>query len=221
MAGSVVIVAAGTIYSLEELKRAAETADVVIAADGGFLRAQAAGIPVHVLVGDLDSLPESPLPPGPMVVQHPREKDTTDLELALDWAMGLSPNRLELFGALGERLDHTLSNLNLLERYDVPVTIHHGRETLYALSEKLVLEDVQVGDRVSLLPLSSQVTGVRTQGLRYRLNGGTLHRASSRGISNEVAALPCGVSIKAGRLLVIHTAQGARAPNNEQRRERI
>ena len=221
MAGKlIVIVAGGELPRPERLKRAAEKAALVIAADGGFLRAQAAGIPVHVLVGDLDSLPETPLPPGPMVVQHPVEKDATDLELALDYAVALSPEELHLFGALGGRLDHMLANLNLLERYDVPITIHHGRETLHAVSGKLVLEDARVGDRVSLIPLSSKVTGVRTQGLRWRLDGGTLRRASSRGISNEVTSLPCMVSMKGGRLLVIHAAKGTRPPSDEERRKK-
>jgi len=195
-------------------------AALVIAVDGGFLRAQAAGVAVHVLVGDLDSLPEAPLPTGLEVVRHPMEKDATDLELALDYAVSLSPEKLHLFGALGERLDHTLANLNLLERYDVPITVHHGPETLHTVSRELVLEGARVGDRVSLIPLSSQVTGVRTQGLRYRLNGGALRRASSQGISNEVTALPCVVSVKGGRLLVIHTAKGARPPSNKERREK-
>jgi len=221
MAGKlIVIVAGGELPRPERLKRAAEKAALVIAADGGFLTAQAAGIPVHVLVGDLDSLPETPFPQGLRVLKHPTEKNATDLELALDYAVALSPEELHLFGALGGRLDHMLANLNLLERYDVPITIHHGRETLHAVSGKLVLEDARVGDRVSLIPLSSEVTGVRTQGLRWRLDGGTLRRASSRGISNEVTSLPCMVSMKGGRLLVIHAAKGTRPPSDEERRKK-
>ena len=221
MAGKlIIIVAGGELPRPERLKRAAEKAALVIAADGGFLRAQAAGVPVHVLVGDLDSLPETPFPQGLRVLKHPTEKNATDLELALDYATSLLPEELHLFGALGGRLDHMLANLNLLERYDVPITIHHGRETLHAVSGKLVLEDARVGDRVSLIPLSSEVTGVHTQGLRWPLNGGTLRRASSRGISNEVTSLPCMVSMKGGRLLVIHAAKGTRPPSDEERRKK-
>ena len=220
MAGSIVIVAGGELPYPEGLKRVAEKAALVIAADGGLLRAQAAGIQVHALVGDLDSLSETPFPQGLRVLKHPIEKDATDLELALDYAISLSPEKVHLFGALGGRLDHMLANLNLLERYDVPITIHHGREALHAVSGKLVLEDARVGDRVSLIPLSSEVTGVHTQGLRWPLNGGTLRRASSRGISNEVISLPCVVSVEGGRLLVIHAAKGTRPPSEEGRREK-
>ncbi|HAF69813.1 MAG: Thiamine pyrophosphokinase [Acetothermia bacterium 64_32] len=211
MEGSVVIVAGGDLPCPEGLKAVAKRAGLVVAVDGGLSRARAVGIPVHVLVGDLDSLQETPLPPGLKVLKHPAEKDATDLELALDYAVGLSPRELHLFGALGKRLDHTLANLNLLERYQIPITIHHGRETLYAVSGELVLGAARVGDRVSLIPLSSSVTGVHTQGLRYPLTGGTLKRASSRGVSNEVTSLPCWIELEAGRLLVIHAQERRQA----------
>jgi len=211
MEGSVVIVAGGDLPCPEGLKTVAKRARLVVAVDGGFSKARAVGIPVHVLVGDLDSLPETSFPPGLKVLRHPVEKDATDLELALDYAVGLSPGELHLFGALGRRLDHTLANLNLLERYQIPITVHHGRETLHAVSGKLVLEDAQVGDCVSLIPLSSSVTGVHTQGLRYPLTGGTLKRASSRGVSNEVTSLPCWIELEAGRLLVIHAQERRQA----------
>ena len=58
-------------------------ADMVIAADRGADNAIALGLTVDLLVGDLDSVSEETLAACHTVVQHPIDKDVTDLELAL------------------------------------------------------------------------------------------------------------------------------------------
>src|SRR5690606_2396774 len=57
-------------------------ADLVVAADSGAAAVLAAGRVPHLVVGDLDSL-DQPLPPGAEVERHPRDKDQSDLELAV------------------------------------------------------------------------------------------------------------------------------------------
>src|SRR5699024_12482516 len=47
---------------------------------------------------------------------HPPEKDKTDLEIALQKALSLEPDRIYLFGVTGGRLDHALINLQLLHK---------------------------------------------------------------------------------------------------------
>ncbi|HTL86619.1 MAG TPA: thiamine diphosphokinase, partial [Acidimicrobiia bacterium] len=60
----------------------------VIAADSGLAVANALGVHVDLLVGDLDSVETSAVEiaeaSGTTVARHPAEKDATDLELALD-----------------------------------------------------------------------------------------------------------------------------------------
>jgi thiamine pyrophosphokinase len=60
-----------------------------------------------------------------------------------------------------------------------------------------------VGEIVSLVPLDAQVAGVRTDGLRWRLDGDALPLGSTRGISNEPVAERVQVGVARGRLLVV------------------
>lgn len=210
-----VVVAAGAPPDLRLLRAAGRVADVVIAADGGFSHARAAGLRVDVVIGDLDSL-DQPLPAGVELVRHPRDKDATDLELALDYVASAGPAEVVLFGALGGRLDHMLATLNLLERYEFPLVLRGAAETLYVVRDQVTVP-ARLGDLVSLISLSPRCSGISTQGLHYPLRRGTLRRASTRGISNQVTSLPCGVEVREGKLLVVHSP----VPQRRRRRDQL
>jgi thiamine pyrophosphokinase len=62
-----------------------------------------------------------------------------------------------------------------------------------------------VGDLVTILAVGGPVTGIVTDGLRWELNGETLDRASTRGVSNLMTAEHASVSIEQGVAMVIHT----------------
>ena len=67
----------------------------------------------------------------------------------------------------------------------------------------------KAGDFVSLLPLDPEVTGIRTDGLRYPLANETLALGPTRGLSNELLDGWPRSSTARGRLLVIHTSRAA------------
>jgi thiamine pyrophosphokinase len=209
----VVVVANGAPGRIGDLPAWARAADFAIAADGGYELARRLGFKVDLVVGDSDSLSEEARreieEKGIEVEVHPREKDASDLELALDRALALRPKQLALIGAIGDRLDHSLAGIFLLEKAaaaGVEAVLLHGRERAYLVRDRLEIEEARVGDLVSLLPLSQEARGVRTEGLRYPLCGETLHRAGSRGISNVVLVLPARVALAEGSLLVVHHA---------------
>jgi thiamine pyrophosphokinase len=109
----------------------------VIAADYGAHTARAWGWPVHMLIGDLDSLPadeEAELEAvGVPVITAPREKDETDLELALAHALEEGAREIVICAALGGRVDHLLANVLLLARPElagIPALIADGPATL-------------------------------------------------------------------------------------------
>jgi thiamine pyrophosphokinase len=200
-----ILIVAGGVASAEEAREAAKNADYIIAADGGFSLASRAGLRVDLLVGDMDSLDR--VPEYVPTLKFPREKDATDLELALDYACEMKPERIFVVGAFGARLDHTLANANLLEKYDLPVVLFHRGFRVYLVVDELELS-AELGDLVSLIPLSAEVRGISAWGLRYPLHDGVLFRASTRGVSNEVVGSPCGVRVCEGKLLLIHKPKG-------------
>lgn len=197
-----------------------DEADLVVAADGGAGWLDRAGRRPDLLVGDLDStdpaLVERLERAGTSVERHPTDKDASDTELALTAARSRGATEIVLLGALGGlRVDHELATLLLLADASLaglPVRIVRGGTTVRPLrdGERLALE-AEAGDVVSLLPIGGDATGITTSGLRWPLDGATLHFGRSRGLSNEVVEAPASVSLERGTLLVVHTARkGAR-----------
>lgn len=97
-----------------------ETADAIICADGALDWLHERRLIPAVLVGDLDSASQEALAwletTSAQIQRSPNHKDATDGELALDAALGLAPDRIEIYGALGGRLGMQLANLKLLRR---------------------------------------------------------------------------------------------------------
>jgi len=207
--GLILILADGIWEDDGRLGRLAADSDWTIAADGAFDRAAGRGIKVDEVVGDLDSLTPAGrdrLAASPSAVHvHPRAKDATDLELALDLALRRAPARIVVYGGLGGRLDHTLANVFLLLKgipSGVPIELVSGAETARLVVDRIELEGGQIGETISLVPLTERAV-VRTAGLRYPLDGEALIRGSSCGISNEIASLPASVRVEEGILLLI------------------
>lgn len=186
--------------------------DYLVAADGGARHCLALGLTLDAVVGDLDSLEadvvEQLAAAGVLIERHPVAKAQTDLELAIEFALHRGATEILLMGAVGDRLDQTLANLLILAQREWPATLtlveRNQLAQLVQPGQPLTLQ-AQVGDTVSILPLSNTVTGITYTGMRYPLINATLHLGSTRGISNEVAVPPATVTITTGRLLVIQT----------------
>lgn len=184
---------------------------LLIAADGGARVAFALGLSVRVVIGDLDSITADELAllegAGARVLRYPAEKDETDLELALLYAAGQGATRIRILGAMGDRLDQTISNLYLLALPALAgrdVRIVAGRQEAYLLPAGGVIMGAP-GDTISLLPLNGPAHGVRTEGLEYPLRGEDLIFGPARGVSNLMNGTTARVTVESGLLLVVHT----------------
>ncbi len=193
-------------------------ADVVIAADSGWYEARHLGLVPDELHGDLDSVLEVDVEHatrlGVAVHRYPADKDSTDLELALDRAVALGAERIVVVGAGGGRLDHQLGELLLLAspKYD--------RVVLEARLGGSIVHPVRGGPRsitgppgstVSIVPIAGPAT-VTTTGLRWPLRGEQLEPGSTRGISNELDAPVATVATSDGVVLVVVPADPTHTP---------
>jgi thiamine pyrophosphokinase len=200
----------------DHLRRLYSDAPYLICADGGGDAALRAGLTPNVLLGDMDSISPPNLErlrqAGVQVVEHSPEKEKTDIELALDTALALGATRITVAGALGgSRLDHSLGNLLLLsmpELRGIDTCMVTDHSVAQAVWTRAVIRG-RAGDYVSLFPLTDDVLGVQTEGLRYPLHGETLHRAYTRGVSNELVGDTASITLTAGCLLVIKEAGAA------------
>lgn len=187
---------------------------LVIAADGGALKADAIGHPARVVVGDADSLDPAHIErlraAGAEVVIHPAAKDESDTELALNEALARGATRVVIVGSFGgKRLEHTLANILLLASERLKgrdICLADGTSTLRVIHDGESLEiEGEPRDYVSLMPLTEHVSGVTTLGLSYALTNETLQQGPARGLSNELTHTSATIHIDQGRLAVIHT----------------
>ncbi len=207
------IIIAGGKAQNEAWQRWVRGGDWIIGADGGAAQALAWGLAPDLVIGDMDSLPEQARAilerQGCRLIEHPRAKDETDLELALAHAVQEGAQEIVVLGALGGRLDHLLANVLLLalpSLAGVPVRIVEGdQQALLLRGGEAVEMDGAEGDLVSLIPLGGDACGVSTRGLVWGLDGGTLEFGSSRGVSNEMASGRFRVEVGEGLLLVVHS----------------
>lgn len=206
----------GVIEDYTAIARRLHADDLLIGADGGAAHWLAMGRRPQLVVGDLDSLPAAMvdgfIAQGVQVERHPREKDQTDLELAIERALAHGASEVLLIGALGGRLDQTLANLLILAQraWATPVRIMEGDQLAEILRGPGALDlHGPRGGTVSLIPLSETVRGITYTGLRYPLDDATLPFGSTRGVSNEFLTSPATITIQAGMALVIHTVADA------------
>ncbi len=192
----------------------------VIAADSGVEYAEAAGLAVALLVGDLDSASPAAVArataSGAEVERFPPDKDQTDLDLALAAARGRRPERIVVVGPAGGRFDHVLGNVAVLAGAASEVVPDTAPGTMPIVEAWFGRAHLQVatpgravevsGDPeslVSLLALHGPVQGVRTTGLRWALHDEPLMPGSSRGLSNELTATNATVTVASGVLVVV------------------
>lgn len=207
--GTVVVLAGG---ELPHPGLAPPPADVVVAADSGADAALRLGTAVDVLVGDLDSVAETTRArlahAGARIEVHPRDKEATDLELAIEVALDHDPDLLVVVGGHGGRLDHAWAVIGLLTatagRVDrLEAWMGPAHVALVGTRRPTVEVAPRVGEVVSLVPLEGEARGVSTEGLRWPLDDARLAGGSGWGMSNEADATVARVTVGAGTLAVI------------------
>lgn len=199
-------------------------ATLIIAADSGALKAAQVGLRPQVVVGDGDSLPADRIAElrtnGVEVKVYPQDKNESDTELCVREALSRGATSLTLLGGFGgPRLEHSIANLLLLtlpELAGLDVALIDGSSSVRVIggagSADIVLHG-EIGDWVSLLPLSDEVQGVTTVGLRFPLAEETLLQGPTLGLSNELGAAVAAVHTRRGRLAVIHTRRQSDGSN--------
>lgn len=193
--------------------------DLIIAADGGAALCRAAGLHPDLVAGDMDSLDPAQRQElkrkGSRFLVHPDpvNKEETDLEMALRSARRRRPDEIVLWGVWGGRPDHALANVLALcskANSKVIVRAYASGWWMQAIRPRRAIAlPAETGATVSLLPLTSSVRSVVTNGLKYPLpaawdkGSAILRLGSARGVSNVVSQPPATVSISRGVLLVL------------------
>ncbi|CAG0946319.1 Thiamine pyrophosphokinase [Anaerolineae bacterium] len=202
-----VIIANGELEEDAHLQAIWRDADLRIAADGGAVNARKyLSRAPHIVIGDLDSMDDVTRAwcAQAEFITYPREKDKTDLELALDLATQRGATEITILGALGGRFDQMIANVFLLAKnIRVPTRLAGMEFEAWSASNHAVITG-QIGETVSLIPLTERVEGIVTHALKYPLRDETLTFGHARGVSNELVAERAEITFTRGLLLVVH-----------------
>lgn len=187
----------------------AETADYIIAADGGQNRAREFGLQPDCVIGDFDSttLDEDF---DCIYITYPAEKDLTDTEAALTHALEKGCRNVILLGGMGGRLDHTMGNIGLLDKYyssfdHMEFIDGKNRMELLKDSERTLKRDARY-KYFGLVSLNAEASGIDIRGAKYELTGASLERASTLGVSNEFKEDTVEICVQEGILLIVRSA---------------
>ena len=197
----ILVIANGEPPSAELVHSLLQSHSQMVAVDGGLYACLNAHLEPDLIIGDFDSISAeerrrfSHIPQIELADQY-----KSDLEKTLEYLFNLGPCEITVCGALGRRLDHTLTNTLLLCRYPEKVKFETQRELCFALSHNSTLF-CQKGQTLSLIPLSTTVEGITTQGLQWELNGALLNKHFI-GISNICTASSVSISFTQGDLIV-------------------
>lgn len=187
----------------------AETADYIIAADGGQNRAREFGLQPDCVIGDFDSttLDEDF---DCIYITYPAEKDLTDTEAALTHALEKGCRNVILLGGMGGRLDHTMGNIGLLDKYyssfdHMEFIDGKNRMELLKDSDRTLKRDARY-KYFGLVSLNAEASGIDIRGAKYELTGASLERASTLGVSNEFKEDTVEICVQEGILLIVRSA---------------
>ena len=183
--------------------------DLCIAADGGYRNAERVGVRVDLLLGDFDTLGEpKDVDKRCEILRVPVEKDFTDTQLAVETAIARGADDIVIIGGLGGRLDHTLSNLAILEDLwarRVFALITDGQNRVRYLNGSSTLIAKSTFPYLSLIAATERVRGVSVEGCKYPLKNKTLTRNLQYAVSNEITGNCALVSVKRGALFIIES----------------
>lgn len=215
-----IILAGGPDVDERQLRETVRADDLVVVADGGLAHAVSLGLRPGAVLGDFDSATAGDVAAaerlGWSLTRVPREKDETDTELAVNWALSRGATEILLFGATGGRLDHTLANAMLLASLataGIPATMVDCRHEVRAMAGGSLELPAAAGAYLSLIPLSAEVTGVTVSGAKYPLTNATLKFGKSLPVSNEFTGRPVQISAEAGLMLIITAREIHSRPN--------
>ncbi|MFA6016903.1 MAG: thiamine diphosphokinase [Patescibacteria group bacterium] len=195
----VIIFANGNLSDVSRAKKIIKKEDFLIAVDGGANYFKKLKLTPNIVIGDMDSIKPELLKKYtkmgkeqkslfPTIIKHPRKKDKTDFELAIDYCLDKKYQEIIIFGILGDRIDHLLANILLIakiqtENQTIKIKIIEGKKEIFVLNKEIIING-KIGDEISIIPISEKLEGITTDGLSYRLIDDTLFFGSTRGVSN-------------------------------------
>lgn len=209
------ILAGGPTDLLPNFSNYQTDADIWVGVDKGVFTLLSYGIKPCISFGDFDSVtPDEMAVIEENVSELKRffpEKNETDMELALNWALEQKPDKVRLFGATGGRLDHFFANIQLLmkpilNQVSVPVEIIDQKNIIYLKTPgSYEIKKISMKKFISFLPMTAEIQGLTLKGFKYPLTDRHIPLGSTLCISNELLTDNGHFSFFEGILMVVRS----------------
>ena len=197
-------------YSQEFMDRLISKDVICFCADGGANFAFRYGKVPEMIIGDLDSIEKRVLEyyksKNVLIKKFPKDKDFTDFELILKEINKISENKnfvekIFVVGGLGKRIDMTLNNLFIMEKYKNLVFLQENEEIFYA-EKSFVLKNKKECE-FSIIPISEKVEKLTLKGFKFETDKIGVKRENSRLVSNVILENEASVEFENGKLIII------------------
>lgn len=203
------IVLNGKIENYSFLKKKIKSYKTVIAVDGGMNHLKKVKILPDILLGDFDSFDLKRIDKEKIKIKkYKTDKDFTDGEIAIDYIIDKNIKEVDIYGALGKRIDHLLGNVHLLEKLllnKITGKIVTYNSVLRMFDDEITIKTKEFDyfDVFSILSYSKVINGLCIKNAKYSLENKTLYRKNTLGISNEFLKKDIKISINNGICLAI------------------
>lgn len=193
------IVAAGDCY---EEKIQIRKQDFLVAVDGGYDTVKRMGLEPDLLLGDFDSIQAEPV--AKECVSLKREKDETDTLYAVNLMAERGYRYIVIYGGTGgERISHTISNLQTLITFSqLHLFLMDREEAMFLLIDGEIHFSEKCQGMLSVFSMSEESIGVTEKNLKYQLEDAKMTHGYPIGVSNEFIGRESMVAVKKGILLL-------------------
>lgn len=182
--------------------------DNIIAVDKGLEILNKCKIQPKYIIGDFDSVNKDLIQKyeNSKIIKLNPEKDFTDTHMAIKLALKLKSNYITIIGAIGTRMDHTIANIHILKECierKITCEIIDKNNKIILIDKPCYINLEKKYKYISLIPLTTNVTGVTLEGFKYPLKNATLSIGKSIGVSNEQIEQKAKIELKKGILICI------------------
>lgn len=194
---------------------------IIYCVDGGANISYNYGILPHCIIGDLDSIDEKVLDyykqKNVKILKYSKDKDYTDFELALlniyevndidihkrDFSTMnefINNKHVDVFGALGKRIDMSLSNMNLLRLNENMVFHIDKHEIMYYKNKPFSILNSK-NMNVSFIPIED-IQNLTLDGFLYELNNQNISKKMAL-VSNKITKNEAKIDFSSGEMYII------------------
>lgn len=162
----------------------------IIAVDKGIEFAIDNNLDIKLALGDFDSVNSKYLDiirdKNIKYLTFKKDKDMTDLELSMVYLIENNYKKAYIYGGIGSRFDHSISNIFLLKKYynlGLKIILIDSKNTIFYTNKNIEIS--KIDDRyISLFPTDTK-TIINLYGVKWELCNHRLEYGSSLTVSNE------------------------------------